>query len=72
MIEEVTMYRAVCDRCGYKCGEDDEISAWDDADYAVDIALEQDWQNINGRLLCPDCYEIDEETDEYVEKPKEL
>lgn len=66
MIKEIKMYRAVCDRCGY------ENWFWDDKDFALQEALDSDWKEIDDRLLCPDCYEIDEETDEYVEKPKEV
>lgn len=67
MIERVTMYIAKCDRCG-EILQDGEIVAWADADEAQRMAEESEWREINGRLLCPDCYEVDEETDEYVEK----
>lgn len=66
MIERVTMYCAKCDRCG-EILQDGEIVAWADADEAQRMAEESEWREINGRLLCPDCYEVDEETDEYVE-----
>ena len=29
------------------------------------------WKEINGKLYCPDCYEYDEETDEYKLKNKD-
>lgn len=67
MIERVTMYCAKCDRCG-EILQDGEIVAWADADEAQRMAEESEWIEINGRLLCPDCYELDEDTDEYVEK----
>lgn len=66
MIERVAMYIAKCDHCG-EILQDGEIVAWADADEAQRMAEESEWREINGRLLCPDCYEVDEETDEYVE-----
>ncbi len=67
MIERVTMYIAKCDHCG-EILQDGEIVAWADADEAQRMAEESEWREINGRLFCPDCYEVDEDTDEYVEK----
>ena len=56
MIERVTMYIAKCDRCG-EILQDGEIVAWADTDEAQRMAEESEWREINGRLLCPDCYE---------------
>ena len=32
------------------------------------VAEQSEWQKIGGKHYCPDCYELDEETDEYVPK----
>lgn len=60
MIQEVTMYQAVCDGCGRCIGT--QISR----SHVINSALNHcGWQEINGKLYCPDCYEYDEETNEY-------
>ena len=63
MIEKVEMYRAVCDGCGSKHGY--EFSEG----MAMYMAKMCDWEEIDGKLYCPDCVEWDEETKSY--KPKE-
>ena len=65
MIQEVTMYRAVCDRCGRK--NDYEFNEG----MARYMAKMCDWEEIDGKLYCPDCVEYDEETDSYKPKKKE-
>ena len=67
MIREVTMYQAVCDGCGRVFGK-----VYSDIDTAVRVPFMKDlWAYINDKLYCPDCYEYDEETDEYKPKKKE-
>lgn len=63
MIEQVPTYRAVCDRCGEAHDEGDYIG-WADRETALEVALDSDWQQIDGRLLCWGCwgYGIDGET----------
>ena len=62
MIREVTTYQAVCDRCGRKTGKYNSMEKLNaNGDFWA-------WVEIDGKLYCPDCYEYDEETDEY--KPK--
>lgn len=72
MIKEVTMYQCVCDRCG-KVHVDDfnGFVAWTDGGYAADAAGDDGWIGIDGKHYCPDCYEIDEESDDYVPKKTE-
>lgn len=68
MIKAVTMYSVVCDRCG-RILEDDCIS-WTDKQSARSYALESGWIEISDKHYCPDCYEFDDELDEYVPKKK--
>lgn len=64
MIQKVEMYRAVCDRCKAK------IMPCKSAERALFVAtVIRGWQEIDGKLYCPNCVEYDEETDSY--KPKE-
>lgn len=67
MIREVKMYEAVCDRCGKS-----SRTKYKTRDF-VDICVEVDenWVKIDNLNYCPDCYEYDEETDEYKPKKKE-
>lgn len=67
MIKPVTMYSVVCDRCG-KFFEADDSVAWTDKQSARFYALESEWKEIGNKHYCPECYEFDEELDEYVPK----
>lgn len=73
MIREVTMYQAVCDGCS-KAHVNKSMGyyAWADESYALEDAYEEGWTEIDGKLYCPDCYEYDEETDEYKPKKDKL
>lgn len=52
MIQKVEMYRAVCDRCKKKGW------AFSTPALAVQHAKSRlQWQEINGKLYCPDCVE---------------
>lgn len=68
MIRKVEMYQAVCDGCGKSyVNEDLGYCAWVDAESARENALESDtgWQEIDGKIYCPDCVEFDNEIDDY-------
>lgn len=72
MIEKVEMYQAVCDGCGKSYYDDfNGFVAWSDEVTAQDAATEDGWQEIDGKLYCPDCVEYDEELYDYVVKGKE-
>lgn len=62
------MYSVVCDRCGKTFGEDDGIIAWTDICSAREQAMESEWVEIGDNHYCPDCYEYDDELNEYVPK----
>lgn len=68
MIKPVTMYSMVCDRCGKTLVYDDYITAWTDECSTREVAQDSEWMNIDGKDYCPDCYEYDEDIDDY--KPK--
>lgn len=70
MIKPVTMYSVVCDRCGKTFGEDDGIAAWVDECTTREQAMESEWIEIGDKHYSPDCYEFDNELDEYVPKKK--
>lgn len=65
MIREVKMYEAVCDGCGTW------LDTHRDRSHIVNIVKYCRWQEINGKLYCPDCYEYDKETYEYKPKRKD-
>lgn len=67
MIREVTMYQAVCDGCGEHASQ-----VASDVKTAIFSPINNErWVVINNMLYCPDCYEYDEETDEYKPKKKD-
>ena len=67
MIKEVTYYDIICDRCRKSLTEESEM-CYPDKYSALMVAKKSEWVYINGKDYCPDCYELDEETDEYVPK----
>ena len=67
MIKEVTYYDIICDRCGKSLINESE-TCYPDKDSALMVAEQSEWRRIGGKDYCPDCYELDEETDEYVPK----
>ena len=67
MIKEVKMYSVICDRCG-RILEDGAF--WEDKSSAISYALKSKWAEIGDKHYCPDCYEFDDELDEYVPKKK--
>ena len=67
MIKEVIYYDIICDRCGKSLIEESEM-CYPDNDSALTVAEQSEWIDINGKHYCPDCYELDEVTDEYVPK----
>ena len=65
MLKEVIYYDIICDRCGKSFSEESEM-CYTDKDSALMVAEQSEWIDINGKHYCPDCYELDEVTDEYV------
>lgn len=61
------MYSVICDRCG-RILEDGAF--WEDESSAIMYALNSKWVEIGEKHYCPDCYEFDDELDEYVPKKK--
>lgn len=68
MIKEVIMYTIVCDNCGKDVNKDAEYSAWNDKNYAEEVAMESDWIKENDKHYCPDCFTYDDE-DSLLIKP---
>ena len=67
MIKEVTYYDIICDRCGKSLIEESEM-CYTDTESAEMVAKDSEWLEIDSKHYCPDCYELDEVTDEYVPK----
>lgn len=68
MIVTEIFYGVKCNRCGEIC-ESGEFQYWSDEDGALQAAYESDWIEEKGSHYCPDCYHIDEETDEVKVRP---
>jgi hypothetical protein len=61
MIKERTFYAIACDRCGTICEDSDGNSYCNDISDAEDLASNEDWQEIDKKWYCTDCYfEYDE------------
>lgn len=70
MIKSVTMYSVVCDRCGKVFGGTDTCSALF-CDKSTDIGDYSDWEMIDGKHYCPDCYDVEVINGVYNVKAKE-
>lgn len=58
MYRPITMYQIVCDRCGEVFGGTDTCSALF-SNKEVDIGDYSDWEMIDGKHYCPDCYDVE-------------
>lgn len=70
MYRPITMYQIVCDRCGEVFGGTDTCSALF-SNKEVDIGDYSDWEMIDGKHYCPDCYEVEVIDGVYNVKAKE-
>ena len=71
MYRPIKMYQIVCDRCGNVFEGTDTHSALF-ADKCFDIANYSDWEEIDGKHYCPDCYEVEIINGIYNVKAKQL
>ena len=67
MIKEVAYNDIICDHCGKSLTEESEM-CYPDKESAEMVAKNSEGMAIGERHYCPNCYELDEETDEYVPK----
>ena len=70
MYRPITMYQIACDRCGEVFGGTDTCSALF-SNKEVDIGDYSDWEMIDGKHYCPDCYEVEVIDGVYNVKAKE-
>lgn len=69
MIRPVTLYEGICDGCGKQLEYDGgAITAWGDAFGVSELMQDSGWLGIKVQHYCPDCYEYNDELDEYVPK----
>ena len=71
MYRPITMYQIVCDRCGEVFGGTDTCSALF-SNKEVDIGDYSDWEMIDGKHYCPDCYEVEVIDGVYNVKAKQI
>lgn len=71
MYRPITMYKIVCDRCGEVFGGTDTCSALF-SNKEVDIGDYSDWEMIDGKHYCPDCYEVEVIDGVYNVKAKQI
>jgi hypothetical protein len=68
MITKAIFYGLKCDRCGEVYEDGEGHTHWPDEDSAVEFAIgfdeESEWIEEDGKHYCPECYTVDEETDE--------
>ena len=59
MIKPVEMFTIVCDNCGKDVNHGSEYSCWNDKNHLRDIACDSDWQIVDDKHYCPNCFEFD-------------
>lgn len=71
--EDVPSYQAVCDRCGLRV---EDYGWWDGAPIRSMGPTPgemweclPDWQHLDGRDLCEDCWWVSDDDDKIVERP---
>lgn len=69
MYRPIEMYQIVCDRCGEVFGGTDTCSSLF-RDKNTDISDYSDWEEIDGKHYCPDCYGVEIINGMYNVKPK--
>lgn len=76
MIKQIPTFRyeATCDRCSTKFEDEYQgVVIWhEDSDSLSDSLKNEDWKEIEHGIYCPNCYILDEETDEFIVKPTDL
>jgi peptide subunit release factor 1 (eRF1) len=56
MIQRVTVYTVICDRCGKDHSDGTEFIGWSCPDGAENIAIESGWEKReNDEHICEDC-----------------
>ncbi|MNX23746.1 hypothetical protein D3C86_537540 [compost metagenome] len=63
MIVEEIFYGVKCNRC-LEIHDDGEHSYWSDKSGAMENAMNSDWIEVKNKDYCPNCYFLNEETDE--------
>lgn len=68
MIVKEIFYAVQCDRCG-KINNEDDSHFWSDESIAENQANDDEWLcNVPGEHYCPNCFTVNEETDEITIK----
>jgi hypothetical protein len=68
-IIQETFYAVKCDRCGETHQNYDDTQFWSEPGTAIEQAYDSEWIEKDGKHYCPNCFVIDEVTDEETVKP---
>lgn len=69
MFIHFTAISVKCDRCGKFCNDWKGFEYWfKNEQDAIETVIDDGWAEIDGKLYCPDCFENNEDTDEYEVK----
>lgn len=61
MIQEVVMFKVVCDNCKKEFDDGDMGAvAWADAESALYVATESGWHSMDGKHYCDECFFYDD------------
>lgn len=68
MIVREIFHAVKCDRCG-EINESGDVQFWGDESTVIEEANENEWHIDDLKHYCPNCFTVDEETDEVTIKP---
>ncbi len=57
----IETYTIVCDNCKKISTDQFDICGWNDKDYALECAKDDNWIECEDKHYCPDCYHFDDE-----------
>lgn len=56
IVENTTLSGLRCDHCGATFESSEGYSCWEDSSYTEDHSRDEDWHELDGKMLCPDCW----------------
>ena len=61
MIKELTIYTVICDSCGKDSADGTDYAGWNDKEFTVECAMEDNWIKEDENHYCPECYGFDDD-----------
>lgn len=70
MIKEFSTYTIICDNCGADICNGTDYSGYGDADYVNDMALDNEWIEVDKKHYCDNCFSYDDNDELVIDKSR--